>query len=134
MEKLEYGLKQQQFSKISLKIVVFPKKSLKQQFFKKSVKIVVLNKNSTRNFFKNPLKQQSKISNSSWIFSQVDLKIVLFLFGTAEQGVSMYRVSHFIFLYFERQLCHLRNNFMMFKIRFHILQTQTFYGISSFSD
>ena len=36
---------------------------------------------------------------------------------------SYYRVSHFIFLYFELQLFHHRNNFLMFKIRFHILQT-----------
>ena len=46
----------------------------------------------------------------------------------------MYRVSHFIFLYFEQQLFHLRNNFLMFKIRFHILQTLKFYDISSFFD
>ena len=45
-----------------------------------------------------------------------------------------YRVSHFIFLYFEQQLFHLRKNFLMFKIRFHILQTLKFYDISSFFD
>ena len=47
---------------------------------------------------------------------------------------TIYRVSHFIFLYFEQQLFHLRNNFLMFKIRFHILQTLKFYDISSFFD
>ena len=34
-----------------------------------------------------------------------------------------YWVSHFIFLYFERQIFHLRNNFLLFEIHFHILQT-----------
>ena len=35
---------------------------------------------------------------------------------------------------FRTQIFHLRNNFMMFEIRFYILQIMTFYDISSFFD
>ena len=35
----------------------------------------------------------------------------------------LYWVSQFIFLYFERQLYHPRNRFLLFEIHFHILQT-----------
>ena len=45
-----------------------------------------------------------------------------------------YRVPQLKLDYSRRLFFHLLNNFLMFKIRFHILQIWTFYDISSFFD
>ena len=45
-----------------------------------------------------------------------------------------YRVPHFKPYNSRSLFFHLLNNFLMFKIRFHILQIWTFYDISSFFD
>ena len=47
---------------------------------------------------------------------------------------SYYRVTGLKLYLFRTQIFHLRNNFMMFEIRFYILQIMTFYDISSFFD
>ena len=48
--------------------------------------------------------------------------------------VPTYRVTGLKLYLFRTQLDHVRNNFLMFQIRFHILQIMTFYDISSFFD
>ena len=45
-----------------------------------------------------------------------------------------YRVTGLKLYLFRTQIDHVRNNFLMFQIRFHILQIMTFYDLSSFFD
>ena len=51
-----------------------------------------------------------------------------------ENKLYRYRVPQLKLDYSRRLFFHLLNNFLMFKIRFHILQIWTFYDISSFFD
>ena len=51
-----------------------------------------------------------------------------------EYNVILYRVPHLKLDKSRSSFFHLINNFLMFKIRFHILQIWTFYDISSFFD
>ena len=75
-----------------------------------------------------------KLVTEGFYYIDIEGEFLEKTFLIRDSDKTIYRVTGLKLYLFRTQIFHLRNNFMMFKIRFYILQIMTFYDISSFFD